>query len=249
VAKAVEDLRTAGLGVAAMLVDGIFTSDGITGPAHDWTAAAAAAVHEAGGLYVADEVQAGHGRTGDALWSFLAGEVPADLVTLGKPMGNGYPVAAVVGPAHLVDPFVEDTDYFSTFGGSTAACAAALAVLRTLAEEDVLARVRASGAHLLTSLREAIGGRDGVAAVRGWGLAVAVDLAGPPGGAPDAARAGRVVDGMRARGVLVGRTGRDRATLKIRPPLVFRPEHADLLVEALSTTLEETLDTSPAGDS
>jgi 4-aminobutyrate aminotransferase-like enzyme len=73
-------------------------------------------------------------------------------------------------------------------------------------------------------------------------------LPGPTGGAPDAARAGRVVDGMRARGVLVGRTGRDRATLKIRPPLVFGPEHADLLVEALSTTLEETLDTSPAGD-
>ncbi|HEY6931929.1 MAG TPA: aminotransferase class III-fold pyridoxal phosphate-dependent enzyme, partial [Marmoricola sp.] len=237
VAKAVEDLQVAGPDVAAMLVDGIFTSDGITGPAHDWTAAAAAAVHEAGGLYVADEVQAGHGRTGDALWSFLAGEVAADLVTLGKPMGNGYPVAAVVGPAHLVDPFVEDTDYFSTFGGSTAACAAALAVLDTLVEEDVLARVRATGAHLLAALREAVSDRDDVAAVRGWGLAVAVDLADPTDGAPDAARAGRVVDGMRARGVLIGRTGRDRATLKIRPPLVFGPEHADLLVEALSATL------------
>ena len=92
--------------MAAMLVDGVFTSDGVRGPAHEWTRAAAAAVHEAGGLYVADEVQAGHGRTGEHLWSFVAGDVPADLVTLGKPMGNGYPVAAVIGPADLVDPFV-----------------------------------------------------------------------------------------------------------------------------------------------
>ena len=106
VPSAVESLAASGHGVAAMVVDGVFTSDGIRGPAHGWTAEAAATVHAAGGLYVADEVQAGHGRTGDALWSFVAGQVPADLVTLGKPMGNGYPVAAVCGPAELVDPFI-----------------------------------------------------------------------------------------------------------------------------------------------
>ena len=143
--SAVESLDAAGHGVAAMLVDGVFTSDGIRGPAHEWTAAAAAAVHAAGGLYVADEVQAGHGRTGDDLWSFMAGGVPADLVTLGKPMGNGYPVAAVCGPAELVDPFIADTDYFSTFGGGTAACAAAIAVLRTIEEEHLVARVVRDG--------------------------------------------------------------------------------------------------------
>ena len=232
-----ESLAASGHGLAAMLVDGVFTSDGIRGPAHEWTAEAAAAVHAAGGLYVADEVQAGHGRTGDALWSFMAGDVPADLVTLGKPMGNGYPVAAVCGPAELVDPFIADTDYFSTFGGGTAACAAAIAVLRTLEEEHMVARVAATGARLLTALRGVASEDAQVGDVRGWGLAVAVDIVDPATGRPDPGRTGRIVEGMRERGVLIGRTGQERATLKIRPPLIFGDEHADLLIEALEGTL------------
>lgn len=219
-----------------MLVDGVFTSDGVLGPAHEWTRTAAAAVHEAGGLYVADEVQAGHGRTGQHLWSFVAGDVPADLVTLGKPMGNGYPVAALVGPAALVDPFVRGTDYFSTFGGSTAACAAALAVLRTIDEEQLVDRAAVVGAHLLGALREVATRHPDLSAVRGWGLALAVDIVDPVTGLPDAVRAGRIVEGMRDRGVLIGRTGRDRATLKIRPPMVFGDQHVDHLATALAAT-------------
>jgi 4-aminobutyrate aminotransferase-like enzyme/Ser/Thr protein kinase RdoA (MazF antagonist) len=237
VSDAVDELQAAGHGVAAMLVDGVFTSDGIRGPAHDWTLAAAAAVHAAGGLYVADEVQAGHGRTGDSLWSFVAGDVPADLVTLGKPMGNGYPVAAVVGPAALVDPFVASTGYFSTFGGGTAACAAAVAVLRTLEQDGVVDRVATVGGRLLRSLRAVAADSDEVAGVRGWGLAVAVDVVDPVSGRPDPERTRRIVEGMRERGVLIGRTGPDRATLKIRPPLVFADEHVGMLADALGATL------------
>ncbi len=237
VTSAAESLAASGHGVAAMFVDGVFTSDGIRGPAHEWTVEAAATVRAAGGLYVADEVQAGHGRTGDALWSFSAGQVPADLVTLGKPMGNGYPVAAVCGPAELVDPFISDTDYFSTFGGGTAACAAAVAVLRTLEEEHVMARGAATGARLLTALRGVAGEDAQVGDVRGWGLAVAVDIVDPGTGRPDPGRTGRMVEGMRERGVLIGRTGQERATLKIRPPLIFGDEHADLLIEALENSL------------
>ena len=173
------------------------------------------------------------------MWSFVAGDVPADLVTVGKPMGNGYPVAAVVGPAHLVDPFVRDTDYFSTFGGSTAACAAALAVLRTIDVEGLVDHAATVGAHLLDALGELASGRPDLAAVRGWGLALAVDVVDPATGRPDPDRAARIVEGMRERGVLVGRTGRDRASLKIRPPLVFTQEHADLLVAALAATCDE----------
>ena len=237
VASAVESLEATGLGVAAMFVDGVFTSDGIHGPSHDWTAAAAATVHAAGGLYVADEVQAGHGRTGDSLWSFVAGEVPADLVTLGKPMGNGYPVAAVCGPAELVDPFVADTDYFSTYGGGTAACVAATAVLRVIEEEALVARVATTGARLLTALREATADDPQVAEVRGWGLALGVDVVDGATGRPDPERATRVVDDMRDRAVLIGRTGREGATLKIRPPLVFGDDHIDLLVDAFEGSL------------
>ncbi len=237
VASAVESLDAAGHGVAAMLVDGVFTSDGIRGPSHAWTAEAAGIVHAAGGLYVADEVQAGHGRTGDDLWSFVAGAVPADLVTLGKPMGNGYPVAAVCGPAELVDPFIADTDYFSTFGGGTAACAAAVAVLRTIEEDHVVAHVAATGARLLTALREVTAEEPQVGDVRGWGLAVALDITDPATGRADPNRTRLVVEGMKERGVLIGRTGREGATLKIRPPLVFGDDHAALLIEALEGTL------------
>ena len=237
VRDAAEELVAAGHGVAAMLVDGVFTSDGILGPAHDWTRAAAEAVHAVGGLYVADEVQAGHGRTGERLWSFQAGDVPADLVTLGKPMGNGYPVAAVLGPAELMDPFMEGTDYFSTFGGGTAACAAALAVLRVLEEDRVVDRVAAVGGRLVRAMRDATADHAEVAAVRGWGLAIGVDVVDPATGRQDPERAGRVVEDLRDRGVLIGRTGPSRATLKIRPPLVFADEHADLLVDTLSAAL------------
>ncbi len=237
VTSAVESLDAAGHGVAAMLVDGVLTSDGIRGPAHHWTAEGAAVVHAAGGLYVADEVQAGHGRTGDNLWSFMAAGVPADLVTLGKPMGNGYPVAAVCGPAELVDPFVAETDYFSTFGGGTAACAAAIAVLRTIEESRLVTRVSETGARLLTALRAATADDPQVGDVRGWGLAVALDIVDPATGRFDPERTTRIVEGMRDRGVLIGRTGRERATLKIRPPLVFGDDHADLLVDALEGTL------------
>ena len=237
VTSAIEGLVASGHGVAGAFVDGVFTSDGIHGPAHEWTRAAAEAVHAAGGLYVADEVQAGHGRTGDHLWSFVAGDVPADLVTLGKPMGNGYPVAAVCGPADLVDPFVADTDYFSTFGGGTAACVAGVAVLRTLEEEQVVARVQATGARLLSAARDVAADDRQLGDVRGWGLALAVDVVDPATGQPDRDRTSWIVEGMRERGVLIGRTGRSRATLKIRPPLVFGDEHVDLLVDALEGTL------------
>jgi 4-aminobutyrate aminotransferase-like enzyme len=239
VVDAVRSLAASSHGVAAMLVDGVFTSDGVLGPAHGWTRAAAAAVHEAGGLYVADEVQAGHGRTGQHLWSFVADDVPADLVTMGKPMGNGYPVAAVIGPADKIDPFVRATEYFSTFGGSTVACAAALAVLRTIDEELLVDHAAVVGAHLLAALREIATGRTDLSAVRGWGLALAVDVVDPAIGQPDADRAGKIVEGMRDRGVLIGRTGRDRATLKIRPPLAFADEHVDQLAAALEATLDK----------
>ena len=105
-----------------------------------------------GGLYVADEVQAGFGRTGDALWSVAAAGVAPDFITLGKPMGNGFPVAAVITRAELADPFIAATDYFSTFGGNTVAAAAGLAVLRVIEEEGLIERARERGAHLRARL-------------------------------------------------------------------------------------------------
>lgn len=240
VAAAAGQLDAAGLGLAAMFVDGVFTSDGVFGPATEWTRDAVAAVHRAGGLYVADEVQAGYGRTGDHLWSFVASGLDADLVTLGKPMGNGFPVAAVIGSSDVIDAFMEATDYFSTFGGNPVACAAALAVLTTVQQEGLVVKARNVGAHLTKLLAE-LAKLDGtLAAPRSWGLTVGVDVRSPDNGvvpAPDLAS--RLVDRMRERGVLIGLTGAARSTLKIRPPLVFTAAHADRLVTELQGSLSD----------
>jgi 4-aminobutyrate aminotransferase-like enzyme/Ser/Thr protein kinase RdoA (MazF antagonist) len=230
VKAAAAELGQRGHRLAAMFVDGVFTSDGILGPAPEWTAATVAAVHAAGGLYVADEVQAGFGRTGDHLWSWAADGLAPDLVTLGKPMGNGYPVAAVIGSAALVDPFIEGTDYFSTYGGGTAACVAALAVLRVIAEERIVDHVKRVGEQLRADLDRLVATHDPLAACRGWGLAVGVDIVDPTG-APAPACAARITEALRDRGVLVGTTGPRASTLKIRPPLVITADDCALLVE------------------
>lgn len=237
VGTAAAELAADGTGLAAMFVDGVFTSDGMLGPAHAWTSNALTTVREAGGLYVADEVQAGYGRTGGHLWSFAASHLDVDLATLGKPMGNGYPVAAVVGRAELIDPFMEATEYFSTFGGNPVACAAALAVLRTVDEEGLVANAREAGAFLTSLLADLATMDARLASPRGWGLAIGADIRSSDDGlpAPDTARL--VVDRMRERGVLIGLTGTAGSTLKIRPPLIFTATHAAKVVSALDASL------------
>ena len=239
VAAAAAELDVEGVGAAAMFVDGVFTSDGILGSAPAWTSKAVAAVHEAGGLYVADEVQAGYGRTGDHLWSFAADELDVDLVTLGKPMGNGFPVAAVLGSADLIDPFMQGTGYFSTFGGNTVACAAALAVLRTVEDEDLTANAHTVGGQLKELLRQLAAQNATIAPPRGWGLAVGVDVRSSDSGEPATDLARRLVNRMRERGILIGLTGPTGSTLKIRPPLVFSASHAERLVTELAASLAD----------
>jgi 4-aminobutyrate aminotransferase-like enzyme/Ser/Thr protein kinase RdoA (MazF antagonist) len=214
-----------GLELAATVVDGSFISDGMLGPAHDWVRRTADATRAHGGLYVADEVQAGFGRTGDALWSVAAAGVTPDVITLGKPMGNGFPVAAVITRSDLADPFIAATDYFSTFGGNTVAAAAGLAVLRVIDEEDLVERARERGAQLRARLESL----PGVGDVRSWGLLAGVDV-GPE-------RADAIVNALRARSVLIGRTGPDGGTLKLRPPLIVTADEIDLLAGELADVL------------
>jgi 4-aminobutyrate aminotransferase-like enzyme/Ser/Thr protein kinase RdoA (MazF antagonist) len=199
-------------------LDGVLTSDGIHVPPPEALAELVRRTHEAGGLYVADEVQAGHGRTGDHLWSFAAAGITPDFVTLGKPMGNGYPVAAVITRGELAERFPYARRTFSTFGGNPVAAAAALAVLDVIEDERIVEHAKRVGAYL----RERLHGLE----VRGRGLIVAVQLESPE-------RAKEVVDALREDGILIGRTGKDDDVLKIRPPLVFDEEHADLLADAL----------------
>jgi 4-aminobutyrate aminotransferase-like enzyme/Ser/Thr protein kinase RdoA (MazF antagonist) len=209
--------------LAATFLDGAFTSDGIRFLPPEEVAAIVDETHAAGGLFVADEVQAGHGRTGEHLWSFEHYGITPDLVTLGKPMGNGYPVAAVITRREIAERLAATTHVFSTFGGNPVAAQAALAVLDVIEDERLVENAARVGARLIGSLEE-------LGEVRGRGLIVGVELA-------SAEQAERVVNQLRDEGILIGRTGRDENVLKIRPPLVFADEHADQLVTALRSVL------------
>jgi 4-aminobutyrate aminotransferase-like enzyme/Ser/Thr protein kinase RdoA (MazF antagonist) len=214
--------------LAATFLDAGLTSDGIVPPAPERAQALARATREAGGLFVADEVQVGYGRTGEHLWAFAHLGVEPDFVTLGKPMGNGYPVAAVITRRELVERFAFAGTVFSTFGGNPVAAQAALAVLDVIDDERIVENAKRVG-DLLRSRIVALR-HPAIRDVRGLGLLVGVEL-------DDEARARAVVDALRRDGVLIGRTGPRENVLKIRPPLVFGEAHVDLLVAGLERAL------------
>jgi len=238
VGTAVAAVEERGMSLAAMFVDLAFTSDGILCPPAEYALEALRAVRAAGGLLVADEVQAGHGRFGDVLWSFQASGITPDLVTMGKPMGNGYPVAAILTRSELVDGFADRTGFFSTFGGNPVACAAALAVLDVLEAEGLLANAATVGARLVQGVEDLGGEHPSVGDVRGKGMLVGVELVKDRSTRePATEQAVEVLNELRDRGVLIGVTGRAENVLKIRPPLVFGEAQAGLLLGALDEAL------------
>jgi 4-aminobutyrate aminotransferase-like enzyme len=241
VRAAVADLRAHGLKPAALLVDTVFSSDGVfTGPP-GFLAEAVAAIREAGGVFIADEVQPGFGRTGEAFWGFQRHGVVPDIATLGKPMGNGHPVAGLAVRPEVMRAFGQASRYFNTFGGNPVSMAAASAVLDVIQEEQLQRNALEVGRYLRERLAALAGRHALVGEVRGAGLFVGLELvADRATRAPATAQAARVVNGLRRRQVLLSATGPDAHVLKIRPPLVFRREHADLLVERLDEVLAET---------
>ncbi len=194
-------------------------------------------VHEAGAFVVADEVQAGYGRTGEHLWSFVACGLVPDLVTLGKPMGNGHPIAAVIARRGDVDRLAGQAEFFSTFGGNPVAAAAGIAVLDVIRDEDLVTRAADVGSYLHAGL-QAMGERHAsISAVRGRGLLLGVELVRGSDREPDSGLAAKVLDAVRDRGVLIGSTGPNDNVLKVRPPLVVRRAEADLIVAAIDDAL------------
>ena len=234
--RACERLQERGMLPAVTFVDGGFTSDGIVAPPARYVRALADRTHEVGALYVADEVQAGHGRSGAALWSCDAMDVAADIVTMGKPMGNGHPVAALVTRREITERFAETTEWFSTFGGNPVACAAALAVLDVIEDERLVERAARVGQALRSGLRDVAALHPSVGDVRGLGLLTGGELIDAEG-APDAELASAVRNGLRDAGVLVGTTGPGGNVLKVRPPLVFGEEHIPVVLDALDAVL------------
>ena len=236
VAAAADDLSRHGDRPALVLADIGFTSEGILDAPTPFLAGLVEGAHTAGALFLADEVQSGFGRSGPQLWRFAAAGITPDLVTLGKPMGAGYPIGAVLTRREVADSLARDHEYFSTFAATPAAAAAGCAVLDVLEAERLPEQAVRVGEHLRARLRALAEGTDRLGEVRGLGLLTGIDLLGPDG-SDDRILASAVRDGLVARGVLAGLTGPTGTVLKVRPALVWREEHADRFVDALAATL------------
>lgn len=240
VRAAIDDMRANGIRPAAILLDGIFASDGVLpGPA-GFLAEGIALAQADGLLYIADEVQSGFARTGLNMWGFERHAVRPDLVTMGKPMGNGQPIAGLVGRAEIVDNFGRNMRYFNTYGGNPVSCAAAQAVLDIIRDEQLQQRSEANGDYLLAGLRQLAERHELIGDVRGAGLFLGVELVTDRTlKTPAVAQTRQIVNSMREHGVLISAAGPLENVLKIRPLLVFEREHADRLLQAVDSALEE----------
>ena len=241
VTHAAEQLDDAGHGVAAMLVDSSWDSNGVLIAPHDYLSRASEIVDSHGGLVIADEVQSGYCRMGGHFWGHTHYGITPDIVTIGKPMGAGHPVAAVVTTPEIAAAFAERRNYFNTFGGNPVSAAVSLAVLDVIDDEQLLDNATETGAELGLALSEIANRHEIVGAVQGrglfWGLDLVTDRATrEPIGYSDAKR---IATELRHRGILAGVTGRHDNVLKIRPSLVFQPEHVEMLVTELDALLDD----------
>ncbi|MED5811054.1 aspartate aminotransferase family protein [Mycolicibacterium sp. 050232] len=227
VEAAIADLKAAGHGMSCLVVDTFFSSDGIY-PDPSVLAPAAAAARAAGGVFVADEVQPGFGRTGETMWGFTRHGVVPDLVTMGKPMANGLPVAAMAARSEVLEAFAREVPYFNTFGGNPVSMAAAGAVLDVIEDEKLMDNAARVGGALREELTRVAAANPRLGDVRGAGLYVGVEMVtDPEQKTPDRTGAHDLVNAMRDRKVLISVCGADGNVLKIRPPLVFSDSDVD----------------------
>lgn len=195
-----------------------------------------AAVRAAGGLCISDEVQVGVGRLGDSFWGFQPQGVVPDIVTMGKPLGNGHPIAAVVTTREIADAFDTGMKYFNTFGGNPVSCAIGQTVLDIVQGDGLQAHAAEVGAYFLRTLEELGERHELIGDVRGQGLYLGVELVGP-GGEPAAAETMAVSEAMKDRGVIVYPNGVHDNVLKLKPPMIFGREHVDIFAETLDEVL------------
>lgn len=246
VEAAIADLRRHGIKPAALIVDSLFTSDGILPEPAGFLKGAVDAIKRAGGLFIADEVQPGFGRTGAHMWGFQRHGVIPDIVTLGKPMGNGQPIAGLLATADALAEFGKHSRYFNTFAGNTVSCAAALAVLQTIEQDGLVPHAAKVGNVLLDGIAGLANRHEAIGDVRGAGLFVGVELVSDRAArTPDRWLTSQVVNRMRDKGVLLSACAMGHNVLKIRPPLVLSVDQAGMVIEALDQALTEAKAAKP----
>jgi 4-aminobutyrate aminotransferase-like enzyme len=235
----IRDLERHGEGLAAFVVDSLFTSDGIFSQPTDVLAPVAQIVRRAGGVFVADEVQSGFARSGERFWGYQRHGIDPDIVSMGKPMGNGFPVGGIAVAPEVVERFGKEIRYFNTFGGNGVAIAAAQATLDVMRDENLLENADRVGKFIRDGLEDIASRHERIGDVRGAGLYVGVEMVKERATQePDPAAASMIVNGLRERRVLISATGLHGNTLKIRPPLVFSKQDATRLLSQIEATVK-----------
>lgn len=234
---AIDDMAAHGIRFAGLLVDSVFSSDGVFTAPSGFLKPALEVSHKNGGLFIADEVQPGFGRTGQGHWCFATHGIVPDVVTMGKPMGNGYPMGGVVTRPELLDGFVRETGYFNTFGANPVAAAAGHAVLKVLEAESLISNADQIGHYLRSGLNKLAEHDARIGDVRGAGLFIGLEFSAADK-APDAALATQVINAMKDEGILIGAAGAYGNILKIRPALCFNQDNADHFLATLEKLLQ-----------
>ncbi|MDC7699469.1 aspartate aminotransferase family protein [Vogesella indigofera] len=238
VEQAIADLQRHGIRPAALLVDTLFTSDGVFAEPAGFLAGAVDAIRAAGGLFIADEVQAGFARSGSHFWGFQRHGVTPDIVTMGKPMGNGHPIAGLTARPEIIDAFGRQVRYFNTFGGNPVSCVAGLAVLDIIRDEGLQQNARDTGAYLKAGFDTLAAKHALIGDVRGAGFFLGVELVTDRQRKTAAtAETARIVNALRQRQILISATGPAGNILKVRPQLPFSRANADQLLATLDEVL------------
>lgn len=227
-------------GFAALIVCPFFLNEGFPSQAEGWLKPAAEAVRKAGGVLICDEVQSGFGRTGSHFWAHERQLVRPDIVVLGKPMANGHPVGAVVTSLEIMTDFRSGFRYFNTFGGNPVSCAAATAVLEEIEQQQLMLNAQTVGDYALERLAALQNKYDSIGDIRGSGLVFGAELVvDQTTKEPASDYTDTIINAMRHKGVILSKLGRHKNTLKIRPPMPFSIENANLLFDTLDEVLAE----------
>jgi len=238
VSESLERMKQKSCSPAAVIIDPYFMSDGILDPPKGYLQGVASLVRSAGGLYIADEVQAGMGRTGTNMWGFQNHGLIPDIVTLGKPIGNGHPLGVVITTPTIAAAFAKNSQYFNTFGGNPVSCAVGLSVLKVLQEEKLQENSHFVGQYLREGMTALQKKYPCIASLRGQGLTLGIELK-TPDGRPASELANKLVNRLRDDGILLSESGQNNNILKFRPPLVFNKENGKFFLETIDRGLHD----------
>lgn len=232
------DLINNGYKPSALIFDSIFSSDGVLTNPKGFLQQAVEVAKGVGAIVIADEVQPGFGRTGEAFWGFSRHNIVPDIVTMGKPMGAGHPIAGVAARSDLLDHFGDKFRYFNTYGGNPVSCAVGLAVLEIIREENLMENALNVGRYIRQELTMLADNYPVIGDVRGAGLFIGLELVenrDTKAFASDAAE--KIVNGLYERNILISRAGAGGNILKIRPPMPFSMDDAHFFLEKLAEVL------------